>query len=130
MQQVYLDDIERHQGRLAELETVVRQRDMRIEELAGEVQRHERERSEQTRQMKAVADQLIRFGALTPWRDDRISPKLRALRPELTATIRQLGEVGEEALRRAEQADDEDLRRFAAEERRLPRDPRRPGGGG
>jgi len=130
MQQVYLDDIEKHQGRLAEMEMVIRQRDTRIEELTGDVQRRQRELSQQTRQMRAVADQLIRLGALTPWQGDRIPPKLRALRPELTETLLELGEIGEEALRRAEQADDEDLRRFVAEERRLRRDPRRPGGGG
>jgi len=130
MQQVYVDDIEKHQGRLAELETVVRQRDTRIEELTGESQRHQRELSRQARQLRTVADQLIRLGALTPWQGERIPPKLRAFRPKLTETLLELGEIGEEALRQAEQADDEDLRRFVAEERRLRRDPRRPGGGG
>jgi chromosome segregation ATPase len=119
--------VETAQRRAETAEDAIHERDRRINDLEGEMWLYRGQVTQRNQQLQIVLDQLIRLGAVTPWQDRRVPQKLRDMRGDLTRTLRELGDVADQALERAARIPDDDLKRFVAEERRLRQLPQRPG---
>jgi hypothetical protein len=115
--------------RVGALEQLVRERDQAAEALNRDLGEMRQRLGRQEKQIEQAADYLLRLGAVTPWESRRLPSELRTMRRGLTSTLLALGEIGDKALRQAEQSGDDRLKRFVAEERRLRRVIEPPDGG-